>query len=158
MNTAAYHSLTDIFFLSEYQSFSGGECGHFTFQNCLSQSAPTRIKRPSSISLILPSLLSSLEMTDVLVPLWPSNEVTDDPSKFARSFQGWGLIDLPLRALSQSPNDMFKGSLVDPRLRASNEHTPFMRVPRAGGRPGCPAPSPFIIPQYDTVEAHGARR
>ncbi|MEP6889864.1 MAG: hypothetical protein ABI955_04110, partial [Nitrospirota bacterium] len=36
----------------------------------------------------------------------------------------------------------FKGSLVDPRLRASNEHILIVRVPRAGGRPGCPV-SPF---------------
>jgi len=28
--------------------------------------------------------------------------------------------------------------MVDPRLRASNEHIPIVRVPRAGGRPGCP--------------------
>ena len=31
-----------------------------------------------------------------------------------------------------------KGSLVDPRLRASNEHIPTVRVPRAGGRSGYP--------------------
>jgi len=31
-----------------------------------------------------------------------------------------------------------KGGLVDPRLRASNEHIPIVRVPRAGGRPGYP--------------------
>ena len=37
------------------------------------------------------------------------------------SLQGWGLFDLQLRALSQSPF-IFQGSLVDPRLRASNEH------------------------------------
>ena len=29
-----------------------------------------------------------------------------------------------------------KGNLVDPRLRASNEHILIVRVPRAGGRPG----------------------
>ena len=33
----------------------------------------------------------------------------------------------------------FKGSLVDPRLRASNEHILIVRVPRAGGRPGYPS-------------------
>ena len=32
------------------------------------------------------------------------------------------------------------GSLVDPRLRASNEHLLSVRVPRAAGRPGCPLP------------------
>jgi hypothetical protein len=38
-------------------------------------------------------------MTPVLVPLRPSNEVTVGLSKLARlSLQGWGLIDLPLRA------------------------------------------------------------
>src|SRR5437879_3902510 len=31
---------------------------------------------------------------------------------------------------------LLKGSLVDPRLRASNEHILIVRVPRAGGRPG----------------------
>jgi hypothetical protein len=42
---------------------------------------------------------------------------------------------------------LFKGSLVDLRLRASNEHLPLFhntivracRVPRAGRRPGCPS-------------------
>jgi hypothetical protein len=34
-----------------------------------------------------------------------------------------------------------KGSLVDPRLRASNEHILIVRVPRAGGRPDCPSHS-----------------
>jgi|SRR5678816_797400 len=38
------------------------------------------------------------------------------------------------------PYFTFKGSLVDSRLRASNEHIPIVRVPRAGGRPGYPAP------------------
>jgi len=32
------------------------------------------------------------------------------------------------------------GGLVDPRMRASNEHLLSVRVPRAGGRPGCPPP------------------
>jgi len=32
-----------------------------------------------------------------------------------------------------------EGSLVDPRLRASNEALLRARVPRAGGRPGCPS-------------------
>ena len=32
---------------------------------------------------------------------------------------------------------IFKGSLVDPRLRASNERILVVRVPRAGRRPGC---------------------
>ena len=52
---------------------------------------------------------------------------------------GWGLMDLPLRASSQFPLLAFKGSLVDPQMRASNEHLPSVRVPRAGGRPGCPS-------------------
>ncbi len=49
---------------------------------------------------------------------------------------GMGVIDLPQRA-SQS-RFSFEGSLVDPRLRASNEHIPIVRVPRAGRRPGSP--------------------
>ena len=36
---------------------------------------------------------------------------------------------------------LFKGSPIDPRLRASNEHILIVRVPRAGGRPGCIASS-----------------
>ena len=35
------------------------------------------------------------------------------------------------------PHFILKGSLVDPRLRASNKHVPIVRVPRAGGRLGC---------------------
>ena len=38
------------------------------------------------------------------------------------------------------PYLLLRGSLVDPRLRASNEHILIVRVPRAGGRPGCPPP------------------
>src|ERR1043166_5978776 len=38
------------------------------------------------------------------------------------------------------PYFTFKGSLVDPRLRASNEHILIVRVPRAGERPGYPTP------------------
>jgi len=34
---------------------------------------------------------------------------------------------------------IFKGGLVDPRVRASNEHILIVRVPRAGGRPGYPS-------------------
>src|SRR5580765_2188592 len=37
------------------------------------------------------------------------------------------------------PRFIFRGSLVDPRLRASNEHILIVRVPRAGGRPGYPS-------------------
>ena len=44
-----------------------------------------------------------------------------------------------LRAFSQFPILIFKGSLVDPRLRASNEHILIVRVPRARGRPGYPS-------------------
>ena len=41
-------------------------------------------------------------------------------------------------ALWEIPVHLSKGSLVDPQTRASNEHIPIVRVPRAGGRPGCP--------------------
>jgi hypothetical protein len=59
--------------------------------------------RATTIDLINPSKLacfSSLGRAFMLVYVRPSNEVADDPSKLARSFflQGWGLIDLPLRA------------------------------------------------------------
>ena len=37
-----------------------------------------------------------------------------------------------------------RGSLVDPQMRALNEALLRARVPRAGGRPGCPAP-PFKL-------------
>ncbi len=46
----------------------------------------------------------------------------------------------PRRALLPGDHSfIFKGGLVDPRLRASNEHIPIVRVPRAGGRPGYPS-------------------
>ena len=43
------------------------------------------------------------------------------------------------------------GGLVDPLVRASDEHILIVRVPRAGGRPGCPlfflaGPSPHPMP------------
>jgi hypothetical protein len=47
---------------------------------------------------------------------------------------------------------IFKDSLVDPRVRASNEHILIVRVPRAGGRPGCPSlPSPWL-PRTKSVQ------
>jgi hypothetical protein len=49
---------------------------------------------------------------------------------------GW---DDPNCARLPNPQFIFKGGLVDPRLRASNEHILIVRVPRAGGRPGYPA-------------------
>jgi hypothetical protein len=49
---------------------------------------------------------------------------------------GW---DNPNCARLPNPQFIFKGGLVDPRLRASNEHILIVRVPRAGGRPGYPA-------------------
>jgi len=53
--------------------------------------------------------------------------------------EGWELTDLPLRASPQFLHFIFKGSLIDPRLRASNEHILIVRVPRAGGRPDYPS-------------------
>jgi hypothetical protein len=41
-----------------------------------------------------------------------------------------------------------KGSLVDPLVRASNEHILIVRVPRAGGRPGCPSPLSCLFCSY----------
>lgn len=43
-----------------------------------------------------------------------------------------------------NPPSHFKGSLVDPRLRASNEHILIVRVLRAGGRPDLPDASPQL--------------
>jgi len=99
--------------------------------------------------------------------------------------QGWGLIDLLLRATFSPAHPLarrdvplararafrgralrehrrssghpplffqsflsisFGGGLVDPLLRASNEHILIVRVPRARGRPGCPLPSCGAIP------------
>jgi hypothetical protein len=46
---------------------------------------------------------------------------------------------IPTARVFPIPRFLFKGSLVDPRLRASNEHIPIVRVPRAGGRLGYPS-------------------
>jgi len=40
---------------------------------------------------------------------------------------------IPTARVFQILRFIFKGSLVDPRLRALNEHIPIVRVPRAGG-------------------------
>jgi hypothetical protein len=50
----------------------------------------------------------------------PASLPTHAPSKIARFFSS-------------------QGSLVDPQVRASNEHLLSVRVPRARGRPGCPS-------------------
>jgi len=41
---------------------------------------------------------------------------------------------IPTARVFLIPRFFVKGNLVDPRLRASNEHIPIVRVPRAGGR------------------------
>ena len=53
------------------------------------------------------------------------------------------------------PPFTFKGSLVDPRLRASNEHIRIVRVPRAGGRPGYPS-HPSEAARCASTEDHQA--
>jgi hypothetical protein len=45
---------------------------------------------------------------------------------------------IPTERVFPIPHFIFKGGLVDPRMRASNEHILIVRVPRAGGRPGYP--------------------
>ena len=58
--------------------------------------------------------------------------------------------DAPFREQGRSgfPHFLYTGGLVDPRLRASNEHLPSVRVPRAGGRPGYPF-LPFSASCYE---------
>ena len=46
---------------------------------------------------------------------------------------------IPTVRASPIPRFFFKGSLVGPQVRASNEHIPIVRVPRAGGRLGYPS-------------------
>ena len=58
-------------------------------------------------------------------------------------------------SFSQFPLLAFKGSLVDPQMRASNEHLPSVRVPRAGGRPGCPS-HPSEAARCASTEDHQA--
>jgi hypothetical protein len=61
------------------------------------------------------------------------------PSLLVYFISGVARMSPPLRASFQFSLYLFKGSLVAPRLRASNEHILIVRVPRAGGRSGCPA-------------------
>jgi hypothetical protein len=61
------------------------------------------------------------------------------PSSLVYGLQRVGRMSPPLRASIQFCHHMFEGSLVVPRLRASNEHILIVRVPRAEGRPGCPS-------------------
>ena len=69
-------------------------------------------------------------------------------SLHARAFllQEGGLNRASTARVFLIPHFVFKGGLVDPRMRASNEHLLSVRVPRAGGRPGCPV-SPFSGPR-----------
>ncbi len=84
-----------------------------------------------------------------------------------------GTAEAALYTLPSFPHDIFKGSLVDPRLRASNEHIPIVRVPRAGGRLDYPShPSEtarctstggqqathFILLLFPTSPSRGAAR
>jgi len=51
-------------------------------------------------------------------------------------------LAVPLPSFRACSLHASKGGLVDPRMRASNEHILIVRVPRAGGRPGSPSPPP----------------
>jgi hypothetical protein len=55
---------------------------------------------------------------------------------------------VPTERVFPIPYFIFKGSLVDSRLRASNEHILIVRVPRAGERPGYPTSFFSILPSY----------
>lgn len=52
--------------------------------------------------------------------------------------------------LPSSPAYLPTGQPSRPRLRASNEHCRIVRVPRAGGRPGCP----FL---FSVIVRHGSQ-
>jgi hypothetical protein len=54
-----------------------------------------------------------------------------------------GHLTAPSLSLPAALAYPIKGGLVDPLLRALNEHIHIVRVPRAGGRPGCPS-SPIV--------------
>jgi len=54
----------------------------------------------------------------------------------------------PSQAIRRFPEER---GLVDPRLRASNEHLPSVRVPRAGGQPGH-TPLPLQARSYTLQE------
>ena len=64
-------------------------------------------------------------------------------------------IGLPSARVFPLPHFIFKGPLVDPRLRASNEHILIVRVPRAGGRPGDPS-HPSEAARCANIEDHQA--
>ena len=47
---------------------------------------------------------------------------------------------IPTAHVFPIPHFNFKGGLVDPRMRASNEHILIVRIPRAGGSSQLPRP------------------
>ena len=71
-----------------------------------------------------------------------------------RAFSGRALREhrrptgCPLALLPNSVTYSPQGGLVDPQMRASNEHLPSVRVPRAGGRPGYPVSLLFEQPLH----------
>jgi len=69
---------------------------------------------------------------------WP---LPSPPSKLA-------CFPAPSQAIRRFPEER---GLVDPRLRASNEHLPSVRVPRAGGQPGH-TPLPLQARSYTLQE------
>ena len=63
-------------------------------------------------------------------------------SLFGRCFRCGRSSPPPLSLILHSPSSGGARKIVGlgcPRLRASNEHILIVRVPRAGGRPGCPS-------------------
>ena len=85
--------------------------------------------------------------------------------RLSTTFPVAGLDEFPTAHVIPIPYFIFKGSLVDPRVRASNEHILIVRVPRAGGRPGCPSHpseaarcvSTGIVPATPPLFQHPAR-
>jgi hypothetical protein len=68
----------------------------------------------------------------------PRRAVPQARPQRAVTLKGWGGM-IPTARVFPIPHFNFKGGLVDPRMRASNEHILLVRVPRAGGRPGYPS-------------------
>jgi len=93
-------------------------------------------------------------MTPLLILLRPLSEVTDDLSKLARYLQGWGLIDLPLRASNEG--------LLRPRVARAQKiirlhpFPPSDSAASASKKDGLATPFPLFAKSWDRFVKPGA--
>jgi hypothetical protein len=142
MDSVAYHPLPELF-LPDYQSLPGRNCANILLFKIVSVNLYLRTSKRSNHIAAKLARFTRLGTAPVLVLLRSSSE---GPLNFPTPLSG-GMAKTALycahRATiihlidpSKLACHLSQGSLVDPRMRASNEHILIVRIPRAERAPG----------------------